>query len=507
MSEETLSPPVATTTTSKRTTTATIETEDHVLEDEAVCTVCLELYVDPVLLECAHNMCYSCAKQLFDFETKVHAVQQHHIDDDKQQQQQHQITCPECRHVTQIVGPQGVDGLKRNHVLRNVIETLKERRAAASRQQQALGNHQPMCGVCEEKPAVVECKECQSEMCGDCKESLHSRGRMREHIFFPLGKLAKLRPQKCKEHDGYGKDLYCIQCHHAVCLLCSHLGEHKGHAVEPIATAVDRYRADLRVKLEAMEVKAKGVEEAAQKHRTVCEEKCRTLDQQRDQTTLSIKEYFVKLHAVLSAREDALLRQVSELYTQQVDSMLSCEDAFRVILSQMHETSKTCRSLLESDIAELLRSKESMLNRLQSMCDVDVTSSRMSRDDVSDVGMSFEPRDDLCRTVLDKVGVVLDSRQAKSNAQPFFSMGSQTCGKSKKCSFELKTERAFSWTTPVTPRTTAPATTTKTTASSTPVVTSNAWGAKTSSNNAVPTTAPTAPPVATNSPWGAKTSS
>lgn len=61
----------------------------EMLEEDLNCSICLDSYTNPKLLQCFHTYCQQCLVQLVD----------------KDQQGQFGLTCPACRQVTPI--PQG----------------------------------------------------------------------------------------------------------------------------------------------------------------------------------------------------------------------------------------------------------------------------------------------------------------------------------------------------------------------------------------------------------------
>jgi len=78
------------------------------LSEEVRCNVCLELFEDPRVLDCLHTFCLGCIAQIV-----------------KRSQGRAVVDCPLCRSVT-FLGPNQVNGLKKNHYLANIAEKLKQ---------------------------------------------------------------------------------------------------------------------------------------------------------------------------------------------------------------------------------------------------------------------------------------------------------------------------------------------------------------------------------------------
>ncbi|XP_078286343.1 E3 ubiquitin-protein ligase TRIM39-like [Rhinoraja longicauda] len=69
------------------------------LAEDAICPICLDFFIDPVMLECGHNFCRSCITQSWDLEGRN--------------------SCPVCREVF------AVRTLKVNRALANIAETAR----------------------------------------------------------------------------------------------------------------------------------------------------------------------------------------------------------------------------------------------------------------------------------------------------------------------------------------------------------------------------------------------
>eukprot|EP00659_Diplonema_papillatum_P002022 gene2022-3096_t len=108
-------------------------------EEEALCCVCIDLLDDPVILDCGHTVCMKCAAKVHEFDGMRNSAASLSPDDSF-------LRCPQCRGETKLPGKGGVESLKRNYTLKNVVEKLKEEKL---RQQKESAT----CGNCEERPA------------------------------------------------------------------------------------------------------------------------------------------------------------------------------------------------------------------------------------------------------------------------------------------------------------------------------------------------------------------
>uniref|UniRef100_A0A8C9RHT9 E3 ubiquitin-protein ligase TRIM39-like n=1 Tax=Scleropages formosus TaxID=113540 RepID=A0A8C9RHT9_SCLFO len=81
------------------------------LDEEFICSVCCEIFKDPVVLRCSHSFCRSCVQQYWE--------------------QKNSRECPVCRRRSSIENPPP------NLVLKNIVETYLKKRS-----------EEPICLVC-----------------------------------------------------------------------------------------------------------------------------------------------------------------------------------------------------------------------------------------------------------------------------------------------------------------------------------------------------------------------
>ncbi|XP_053352079.1 zinc-binding protein A33-like [Clarias gariepinus] len=130
-------------------------------EEDFSCPVCYEMFKDPVILHCSHNVCKVCLQQFW--ETKASRE------------------CPVCRKKSLQTEP------PRNLVLKNLCETILQKRSQRSSSVSetvcslhseklklfCLDDQQPVCLVCQSSKKHINHKFCPiDEAVTDCKEKL-----------------------------------------------------------------------------------------------------------------------------------------------------------------------------------------------------------------------------------------------------------------------------------------------------------------------------------------------
>ncbi|XP_061475103.1 zinc finger protein RFP-like isoform X2 [Rhineura floridana] len=127
------------------------------IQDEATCSVCLEIFTKPVILDCGHNFCNACIIQCW-------------------QGSETDVSCPQCRQTFTCVN------IRPNRQLGNILGLLKQCRL----QDVVVVKMASLCEV-HQKPLNLFCKDDQVLLCYECtKLSAHA-----SHIFAPLEPAAE----------------------------------------------------------------------------------------------------------------------------------------------------------------------------------------------------------------------------------------------------------------------------------------------------------------------------
>uniref|UniRef100_H3A2N6 Uncharacterized protein n=1 Tax=Latimeria chalumnae TaxID=7897 RepID=H3A2N6_LATCH len=105
------------------------------MEDEMTCSVCQELFKDPVTLRCGHNFCQECVCEYWKGKTSQ--------------------SCPICR------DDSATSDLKTNHTLRNIVDIYKKEG------KKVKGESKPVCSQ-HKKELELYCVEDQEAICVMC---------------------------------------------------------------------------------------------------------------------------------------------------------------------------------------------------------------------------------------------------------------------------------------------------------------------------------------------------
>ncbi|XP_005411454.1 PREDICTED: E3 ubiquitin-protein ligase Midline-1 isoform X2 [Chinchilla lanigera] len=182
------------------------------LESELTCPICLELFEDPLLLPCAHSLCFNCA----------HRILVSHCATNEPVESISAFQCPTCRHVITL-SQRGLEGLKRNVTLQNIIdrfqkasvsgpnspsETRRERAFDANTMSSA---EKVLCQFCDQDPAqdaVKTCVTCEVSYCDECLKATHPNKKpFTGHRLIEPIPDSHIRGLMCLEHEDEKQNL------------------------------------------------------------------------------------------------------------------------------------------------------------------------------------------------------------------------------------------------------------------------------------------------------------
>uniref|UniRef100_A0A8C5QLJ6 Uncharacterized protein n=1 Tax=Leptobrachium leishanense TaxID=445787 RepID=A0A8C5QLJ6_9ANUR len=156
------------------------------LRDELTCSICLNIYTDPVTLPCGHSFCRTCIGDVLDTQEGSGAYK-----------------CPECR-----AESQERPALVKNRKLRNIAENIRSTHP-------------------EQEEAGIPCTYCDSPVPA-AKTCLHCEASL------------------CENHLRKVLEYYCCEDAACICVSCSLAGEHRGHQVETLNEASEKKKEKLR---------------------------------------------------------------------------------------------------------------------------------------------------------------------------------------------------------------------------------------------------------------------
>ncbi|XP_052217630.1 E3 ubiquitin-protein ligase Midline-1-like isoform X1 [Dreissena polymorpha] len=254
------------------------------LADHVTCSVCMDLYSDPLALPCMHSFCRHCIERL-------HASCL-------------TLKCPDCRQDVEL-GRNGIRDLPKNFQLSGIVESFKKENSSKTRGRSDGNGSQPLCPqhsmTCE-----ILCETCSRHACPKCLTTAnHSKHRLK--ILTKRGWSTERGDGSepfCVEHDRQFR-LHCQTCTELTCSECL-LNNHGGHSLATLTDAFDNLsehhnkaisRLDARIML--LRATQKTCRHLAQKTQT---------DAQRIKQELT--SYFNRLRDVIEKRESQMRGEI-----------------------------------------------------------------------------------------------------------------------------------------------------------------------------------------------------
>ena len=274
-------------------------------EEQLNCSICLDTYTYPKLLQCFHVYCRQCLMPLVD----------------RDQQGRLGLSCPTCRQVTPIPD-RGVAGLQPafhiNHLL-EVQESLQKVENPAATPEGAAKD-----------PEIVE-------------PSLRF----------------------CFEHPEEELRLYCETCGELVCVQCAVKGgKHHDHDCAVLKKAFDIYKGEITSSLEPMEGEMTAIEKALAQL-DAC---CREISDQRAVTEENVHVTFRRLREVLNVRETELIGRLHELAQEKLKDLAAQRDQIETTLAQLHSCLHFMKeSLRPGNEGDVLMMKANTVRRVKEL--------------------------------------------------------------------------------------------------------------------------------------------
>ncbi|XP_058634565.1 E3 ubiquitin-protein ligase TRIM39-like isoform X1 [Onychostoma macrolepis] len=180
------------------------------LSEEIQCSICLEVFTDPVSTPCGHNFCKICLNKCWN--------------------NSQTCSCPYCKETFK----QRPD-LKINTPLRELVDHYKKKSPEKTAE--------VLCDVCEERKqkALKSCLVCQSSYCETHLEPhLRVTGLKKHKLMDPV---SNLEDYICQKHER-PLDLFCRDDQTCVCSICS-VKDHKNHNTVPIEEESEEKKTEL----------------------------------------------------------------------------------------------------------------------------------------------------------------------------------------------------------------------------------------------------------------------
>ncbi|XP_056266646.1 E3 ubiquitin-protein ligase TRIM39-like [Pseudoliparis swirei] len=301
-------------------------------EDQFLCSVCLDVFTDPVTTPCGHNFCKKCINDYWNTNN--------------------QNMCPLCQKVF-FSRPE----LLVNTFIREMVSQFRQstkRKARSSRKQVAKPGEVP-CDVCTgtKLKALKSCLVCLVSYCETHLEPHLTASRLKRHQL--MDPVENLEDRMCLKHDK-PLELFCRTDQTCVCMLCTVL-DHKMHNVVPLKQECEGKKVELQ-KTEA------ETQEMIQKRRLKIQEvqhNVKLSEEDADREKAEGVQVFTGLKESVERKLNELITTIEE---KQRSTKKQAEDAIREMEQEISDLMKRSTEVeklsLSEDHLHLLQSVQSL---------------------------------------------------------------------------------------------------------------------------------------------------
>ncbi|XP_030292183.1 E3 ubiquitin-protein ligase TRIM21-like [Sparus aurata] len=299
-------------------------------EEQFLCSICLDVFTDPVTTSCGHNFCKTCITEHWDT---------------------NQCQCPVCAKVFNT-RPQLHINTFISEMVSQFRQSAQQKASSSSSEQQVSKPGEVPCDVCTgtKLKALKSCLVCLVSYCETHLEPhLTASGLKRHQLIDPV---ENLEDRMCLKHDK-PLELFCRTDQTCVCMLCTY-SEHKTHNFVPLREQYEEKKAELE-KTEA------ETQQMIQRRRLKIQEIKQSVDLSKNDADREIAEGVQVLTYLKESVERSQAELIERIKEKQRTTELLAEDLIKEL---EHEISELIRRRTE---VEQLSHIEDHLHLLQNV--------------------------------------------------------------------------------------------------------------------------------------------
>ncbi|XP_056225357.1 E3 ubiquitin-protein ligase TRIM21-like [Seriola aureovittata] len=291
-------------------------------EDQFLCSICLDVFTDPVTTSCGHNFCKNCITTHWDISDRCQ--------------------CPMCKKVFNIRPELHINTFISEVVAQFKLEAQQKTSSSSSEQQVSKPGEVP-CDVCTgtKLKALKSCLVCLTSYCETHLEPhLTVSGLKRHQLIDPV---ENLEDRMCTKHDK-PLELFCQTDQTCVCVLCSVL-DHKTHEFVPLKEEYEGKKAELE-KTEA------EIQQMIQKRRLKIQEIKHSVKISKDDADREKAEGVQVFTALKESVDRGLNQLIKEIEDKQKTTDKQAEDFITELEQEISELMKRSTEVEQLSLSE-----------------------------------------------------------------------------------------------------------------------------------------------------------
>ncbi|XP_029996824.1 E3 ubiquitin-protein ligase TRIM39-like [Sphaeramia orbicularis] len=323
-------------------------------EDQFLCSICLDVFTDPVTTPCGHNFCKSC---IFEY-WRVNVP----------------YKCPMCKEVFNLKPQLKINTFISEMVAQFRHEAQDEPNIYSSDQQAAKPGEVP-CDVCTEPKlkALKSCLVCLTSYCQTHLEPHLTRSGLKKHHL--IQPVENLEDRMCRKHDK-PLELFCKTDHTYICQHCTY-SDHRSHYVTTLKEEHEEQKPELK------KTKAE-IQQMIQERRLKIQEIQRSVELSKNAAERKTAEGVEVYTALMDSVQRSLDQFLEEIQEKQRSTEKQAEDFIKELDHEICELEK------KSTEVEQLSGSEDHLHFVQRFTCVKAAPSMMTWTKVSVRPPSYE---------------------------------------------------------------------------------------------------------------------
>ncbi|KAK5901631.1 hypothetical protein CesoFtcFv8_006976 [Champsocephalus esox] len=299
-------------------------------EDQCLCSICLDVFTDPVSTPCGHNFCKACISQHWDRNVPSQ--------------------CPYCKEVFNIKPELRVNTFI-SEMAAQFRQSAQQEASSSSSEQHVVKPVEVPCDACTgtRLKALKSCLVCLESYCETHLEPHLTRAGLKKHQL--IDPEENLEGRMCVKHDKL-LELFCKTDQVCVCMLCS-VSDHKTHDVVPLKEGCEGKKAELG-KTEA------ETQQMIQKRRLKIQEMNRSVELSKEGADREIADGVQVFIALKESVERSQAELIDTIKEKQRETEEQAEGFIKELEQEVSELEKR-----SSEVEQLSRS-EDQLHLLQS---------------------------------------------------------------------------------------------------------------------------------------------
>ncbi|XP_034020981.1 E3 ubiquitin-protein ligase TRIM41-like [Thalassophryne amazonica] len=292
--------------------------------DHFQCSICLNVFTNPVTTPCGHNFCKTC-------------ISEHWHSSDLCQ-------CPTC-HKRFHVRPE----MSTNTIIEEISVHVKRRKLELPESPEAESG--VMCEICTgiKFKAQKSCLVCLTSYCTAHLEPHHRVPSLMRHTL--IEPVENLEERTCKKHQRI-LEMFCKEENVCICLLCIEM-DHKNHDIVPIKEEGNEQKKNIQSKNEEIQMLVEQKKEKindlmrvseersdkAKKEIDLCNNLFTKLMSHVEETQAKLKSYIEEKIRKSQAKDEAMIQELKEEITQlerkqsQLEELAQSEDHLHILQS------------------------------------------------------------------------------------------------------------------------------------------------------------------------------